>query len=158
MGMPVLCIDPALGRGASKPAFALFRDGVLHSSGLFKIRPDSTQECLRQLFWAVRDFVEEHLDAPFVLVIEELRGKMVHAHLHWAAGTIVAAACPTLVVELPICFWKAYSVTDPKYRKGDIADAIQFGKTILALTSETSVAPAVRVRRKRVAKRRRRSR
>jgi hypothetical protein len=149
-----LCIDPALGRGVSKPAFALFRDGTEQQSGVFRVRLDSTQECLRQLFWTVRDFVEEHLDEPFVLVIEELRGSMVHCHLHWAAGTIVAAACPTMVVELPICFWKAQAKTDPKYRKGDIADAIQFGKTIMALVAEQGTL-APRVRRKRAAKRRR---
>lgn len=153
-GQAVLAIDPALGRGASKPAFALLRDGAIIDKGIFKTRGGSTQDALDSLYWAVRSYVEEHLDEPFVLVIEELRGKMVHAHLHWAAGAIIAGANPSLLVELPICYWKAHAATDSKYRKGDIADAVQFAKTIVALcaTDESSL------RRKRTSKKRRKRR
>ena len=137
----LVVFDPATG-ATSGTGWAEYRGGQLLRSGV--ITPDRTQGIalrLRELQAAV---VQLGLTNPDVCVIERLRGSMVHPHLHWAAGVLVAAANPGVCIEIPIPVWRALAATDPTYVKGDEADALAFGASTLRVVNGGAIPPSPR--------------
>lgn len=140
--VPVIAVDPALGREDSRAAVVVFFQGNIIAEFTLGARGAvSTEAALAALYTqvvAVMYEVRAKTSGGIVLVIEELRGGMVNPHLHWAAGTLVAGITNTVRVlrlfELPICYWKAHAAQDPTYTaKTDLADAAQIGHTLYAL-------------------------
>jgi hypothetical protein len=128
----VLCVDPATG-ASSNPGWALSVAGEIVGSGEIAGLYGETPERLRQLFWRLHD--DERFNDIDVLVIEQLRGNMVVAQLHWSVGAILAALPAEVVCEIPIPVWKAVAKADPTYAKGDEADARAFCAAVLAVAS-----------------------
>lgn len=124
----VLAVDPALGTGESMPGYAVYIKGVLDESGSLFYDAETATEGLR----ALRKFVTE-IGPVDVLVVEELRGVMVHPHLHWVVGVLVEAVEAQLVLECPIPLWKRLAKEDPHYVKSDEADAKKLGETVVKL-------------------------
>jgi hypothetical protein len=128
----MLCVDPATG-ATSDPGWALFEAGVKVASGTVSGLRGETPVRLQQLFWQL------HGDARFhpldILVVEQLRGGMVAAQLHWSTGVIVAALPAEVMCEIPIKVWRAVAKADPTWTKGDEADACAFGAAMVAVAS-----------------------
>lgn len=147
--IPVVAVDPALGREDSRAAVVVFHRGLVVSQTALGARGAVTTEAalaglLTQVEAAVTA-VAEAWPEGVILVVEELRGGMVNPHLHWAAGTLIAGITRQLrvlrMIELPICYWKAHAAQDPTYTvKTDIADATQIGRTLYALARHLSGA------------------
>jgi hypothetical protein len=126
----VLCIDPATG-STSQPGWALYVGGRCVRSGVLNLPGRApVADRLRALRTQLQALDPGALD---VLVLEELRGSMVHAHLHWAAGVVAEALHAEVLLEIPIPVWKAVAAADPRYTKGDEADARAFGEALVAL-------------------------
>lgn len=168
-GLPVVAVDPALGRAESRAALVVLAGGkVIEQISLGARGAVSTESALSGLLRQVQEACQlleaRHpglFRAGVILVIEELRGGMVPAHLHWAAGILVAGITSSLrvvrMIELPICYWKAHAAQDPTYTtKTDIADATQIGRTIYALARDLA-GTNQQLRTKRASKRRKRS-
>jgi len=124
----ILSIDPALGTGESMPGYAVYKSSKLDESGSLFYDAETAAEGLR----ALRKFLCE-IGPVDVLVVEELRGNMVHPHLHWVVGVIVEAVEAKLVLECPIALWKRLAKEDPHYSKSDEEDAKKFAETIIKL-------------------------
>lgn len=127
----VLYIDPASG-GTSQPGWAYTEGGVLIDSGVLQLVKSDIATRLLDLF-AQLSYPQFKYGAPDLLVIEELRGRMVHPYLHWSAGVSVTAIDAEAVLEIPIVCWKAFAAADPEYTKSDEEDARAFAHTCLAL-------------------------
>lgn len=168
LGRPhtVVCaVDPALGRGESVAAAAVFKAGALDQGPEFvhtmaargSVSTDAATVKLLDGAVSLGQHLARIAPHGIILVIEELRGKMVPPHLHWAAGVIIAGIASQVrvlsLVELPIQIWKAHAATDASYEKGDVADAIQIGRALFAYAAH--VQRADRTRRTRAATRRR---
>jgi Holliday junction resolvasome RuvABC endonuclease subunit len=126
----VLAIDPSSG-GSSKPGFALAREGQLKHSGVINIlQMLPIERRLQQLYLRIKALTN---DVPNVFAIERIRGRTAHAHLQWAVGTSIAASQAPIFIEIPTDIWKAVAKTDPKYKKGDEADAIKMLEALLLL-------------------------
>lgn len=130
----LLAIDPASGSD-SLPGFALFHAGELQTSGTIALnKKASIQQRLAVVYEKVAAISPA---APDVLVIELLRGKMVHWNLQRSAGVAIAASRAPVLIECPILVWKALAKTDHKYVKGDQADAEKLGQSVIALARES---------------------
>lgn len=143
LGGRVVCIDPATG-STSQPGYAVLEHGELVRSGVLKI--DRRLGIARRLKALADQLLDEGLALPELLVVERLRGRMVHPHLHWAVGVIVATLDPEAIIELPIPLWKAVARADTTYAKSDEADACAFGQTVIYLVrglDPTGSAPQV---------------
>ncbi len=127
----VVYIDPASG-GSSQPGWAYSEGGVLLASGVLKIGKDHITNRLVDLYDQLSYPLFKY-GAPDLLVVEELRGRMVHPFLHWSVGVTVVALTAEAVLEIPITCWKAFAEADADYTKGDEADARAFAHTCLAL-------------------------
>lgn len=127
----VLCLDPASG-GTSQPGWAYISGGELVASGSLALcKGDITDrlvDLLEKLSYPLFKY-----GSPDLLVIEELRGRMVHPYLHWSAGVTVVAVNAEAVLEIPITCWKAFAAADPNYAKGDEADARAFAHACIGL-------------------------
>jgi len=141
-GVPLIAVDPALGREDSRAAVVVFHRGEVVAQWALGARGAVTTEAalagLLTQIQAVAQGVAEIYPGGILLAIEELRGGVVNPHLHWAAGTLIAGIASTIrvlrMIELPICYWKAHAAQDPSYTaKTDIADATQIGRTVYAL-------------------------
>lgn len=128
----VLYVDPATG-ASSNPGWALSEAGVLVASGEIAGLHGETPERLAQLFWRLHD--DPRFQDLDMLVVEQLRGSMVAAQLHWSVGAILAALPAEVMCEIPIKVWKAVAKTDPTYTKGDEADARAFCAAVVAVAS-----------------------
>jgi hypothetical protein len=144
----LLCVDPATG-ATSNPGWALFQDGKLVDSGEVTGLHGETPDRLFQLFWRLHD--DGRFNNLNMLVVEQLRGKMVAAQLHWSVGVILAALPAEVVCEIPIAVWKSVAAADPNYAKGDEADARTFGVATLAVAAGDAGTRSTRIatRRKR---------
>lgn len=119
----LLSIDPASG-GTSAPGYAAFRGGEMLESGTLKIGKGSIQSRLRAIYECLQN------TNPDVLVIEKIRGNMAHEFLRWSVGVIVAATCPTVLIECPTSTWRSHA--GKAHKKSDEADAVAIGKCTLA--------------------------
>ncbi len=149
----VLGIDPATG-ATSNPGWALMVAGEIIDSGEIAGLKGSTPERLRQLFERLSGPEFAHLQPVDVLLVEMLRGSMVHVALHWSVGVIVTALPAEIICETPIQVWKCVSRADSTYTKTDANDARCFCTTALLVASGLgpaagAPAPAGRQRRKR---------
>lgn len=130
----MLCVDPALGTGDSNAGYAWVIGGELEEAGEFHYNPKDTADALRLFRRHVKSF------GPVdVLVVEELRGSMVHPHLHWVVGVLVEAVQHDHLIKLPIPLWKAEAKLDPDYVKTDEGDARCFATTVLNLAKGVSI-------------------
>lgn len=127
----VVVVDPSTG-ATSRPGWAIIEGGAIVASGTLPIESGGLVTRLLDLWRQLRDTIGV---GPTVLVIEKLRGSMVHASLHWAAGVTVAALEPNHVIEIPICVWKAAASQDATYAKGDEADARAMARACLLLAA-----------------------
>ena len=128
----LLAIDPASG-SSSMPGYALYEAGQLKERGVIDIaRGKSAQVRLSELFECMR----EDFPKVDVLAVEMLRGRMVSPTLHWATGVIVAATDASVVVEVPIPFWKAIAKVTSDYIKSDDMDAALIGEVLIRLANE----------------------
>lgn len=146
----VLYVDPATG-ATSNPGWALSDNGVLVDSGeIVGLRGD-TPERLQQLYKRLSELGTLSWGRLDMLVVEQLRGSMVAAQLHWSVGVILAALPAEIVCELPIPVWKSAARADPDYRKGDEADARAFCAAVVAVASglQSDDGPSNATRRKR---------
>lgn len=135
----LLAIDPSSG-GSSMPGYALYEGGVLKERGTIRIAGGKTpQSRLSELY--------ECLQAEFpnvdVLAIEELRGRTVSPTLHGAVWVAAAAVCPTVMIEVPIPFWKVLAKITPGYLKdkdnsADDMDAMLIGEVVIKLAKEAA--------------------
>lgn len=129
----IIALDPASG-SASMPGFAVFRAGELVKSGTLPIpKRLPIEKRLPILYEKVRELTE---DVPSILAIEKLRGRAVNTSLAWAVGTSIAAARAPTLIEVPIIAWQRLAKTDSAYVKGDEADAIKLGQTLVLLAQE----------------------
>jgi hypothetical protein len=154
----VLYVDPATG-ATSNPGWALSDNGVLVASGEIAGLKGETPERLTQLYAVLHERAALEWGRLDMLVVEQLRGSMVAAQLHWSVGVILAALPAEIVCELPIPVWKSVARADPHYRKGDEADARAFCTAVLAVAAsvdgaDRAPAPSGRQRRKRGSTRR----
>lgn len=129
----LLAVDPASGK-SSCPGYAVYEKGQLLESGVIDIPQGDTTERLANL----HECMAREFKGIDVLVIEKLRGRMVHTTLTWAAGVTVAAINAPVLVECPISFWKALAVTRKAYVKADDADAELMGDTVIMLAREAA--------------------
>jgi len=112
------------------PGYALFTGGKMTEYGVIQIdssgstsaRLAELAECMRRAFSVVD-----------VLAIEELRGGKISPVLHWSVGAIIASVPARMLIEVPICYWKAWSKTQADYLKQDDMDARMIGEAVLAL-------------------------
>jgi Holliday junction resolvasome RuvABC endonuclease subunit len=135
----LVVFDPATG-ATSGTGWAEYREGKLLRSGV--ITPDRTQGIALRLRELQSEVVRLGLTNPDACVIERLRGSMVHPHLHWAAGVLIAAANPGVCIEIPIPVWRALAAQDPEYTKGDEADALAFGASTLRVVRSLEPWPS----------------
>jgi hypothetical protein len=146
----LLAIDPASGK-ASMPGYALFQNGQMRERGTIEIDSNlPVQQRLSELYECVRAEFGTGID---LLVVERLRGNMVHPSLHWSTGVVVAACGGPPVLEVPIECWKSLAKVKPGYTKADDQDAELIGETVILAVVNPDLGPA-----KRAAKRRRRGR
>jgi len=123
----MLAVDPASG-GTSMPGYSVWRDGHLDEAGTIDIpkglpphlRLHELQTCLLADFPAVD-----------LLGIEMLRGSMVPYSLWWACGATIASIKCAELIEIPIMVWKAVAKQLTVYEKGDDADAVVLGMTLI---------------------------
>lgn len=120
----VLAIDPASG-GTSDPGWALYHRGELIGSGVVPLGMDRVQHRLRDLYLVLREFEAD------VVVVERIRGARAHPYLLWSVGVAVAATATKVLLELPVSCWKKHVGKD--HIKGDEADAIAIGATLIAM-------------------------
>jgi hypothetical protein len=144
----VLYVDPATG-ATSNPGWALSVNGVLVESGEIAGLRGETPQRLHALWRRLSaDPRFQNLD---MLVVEQLRGSMVAAQLHWSVGVILVALPAEIVCEIPIPVWKSVARADPHYVKGDEADSRTFCTAVLLVASGAlqDDGPANAPRRKR---------
>lgn len=123
----LVVIDPATG-ATSATGYAEYVDGVLTRSGVLQPPRGPLAQRLVWLWDQVRAL---GLTGADVCAIERLRGRMVHVHLHWASGVLLAAVGAEVVIEVPIPVWKSLVSQDPSYVKGDEADARAMGQCVV---------------------------
>lgn len=130
----VVALDPSSGSRDSQPGYAVFVNGVLTSRGTLRVSPKlPIYERLQLLY----DRVAAILPAPpDVFAIEKIHKGMSHQFLQWAVGVSIAAARGKRTLEVPIAFWKAYAKLQPEYGKGDEADAVAIGASIIQYCKE----------------------
>ena len=133
----LLAIDPSSGgwdpktRTQSTPGYALWEAGKFIESGTIELCRGNACARLADLYACLtREFPDVD-----VLVLEKLRGRMVHHVLHWAVGATVAAVPAPILIEVPIVFWKALAKTKPNYVKADDSDAELMGEVVLRLAN-----------------------
>jgi hypothetical protein len=125
----MLAIDP----GSTRPGYAVFHAGTCTHSAAIDLPKGSIFERIQALAQEMSKITPV---PPDVVVIEELRGSMVHQSLSWAVGVHIAGAGTPNIVELPIWAWKAQAKLKPTYFKDDVQDAIVIGETTLKLAQE----------------------
>lgn len=122
----MLCVDPASG-GSSQPGWAYYLGGELQESGVLQLCSGTIQDRLVDLSHKL-GYSQFKWHAPELLVVEELRGRMVHRYLHWSVGVIVSQLDPEALLEIPVAVWKESAKANPDYEKSDEADARAFGE------------------------------
>lgn len=113
------------------PGFAVFKQGRLSLSGELDI-PSSKpiHERLRILYDKAAALTPE---PPDLLLIEEIKGTMAHEFLKWAVGVTMAAVRAPIYLGVPINCWKSVAQVTPGYSKGNAADAVIIGDTVIML-------------------------
>jgi hypothetical protein len=130
----VLALDPSSG-GSSDPGWALFVAGELQQSGTVPLdKKDKVEVRLRKLHTHLQQqsFL---LMNPDIVCIEKIRGSRAHAYLQWSIGSLLSATRGALV-EMPIPVWKGYAKQCDGYAKGDEADAIIIGMSLVQVARE----------------------
>jgi len=155
LGGRLLSIDPALGTN-SNIGWALFEEGELITSGELTVSSKKIGKKLVEIKDKVSALCE--LYQPRVMVIEKLRGRILHIHLIWACGAIVAGGDTVQkFFEVDIQSWRR--LIPEGYVKTDQGDAIWIGRAVYhfgnieeqAIESDTpKKAKATRARRKKV--------
>lgn len=143
-----VCVDPATG-ATSAVGWAEFVAGKFRRGGA--IQPPKGLGLVARMRWIMERLIELDLVGVDVVILERLRGRMVHPHLHWATGVLLVALAPETYLEIPIQTWKAAVAADPDYAKGDAADARAFGTAAVNLARglDPSGRPVAIVGRKR---------
>lgn len=129
----VLAWDPSSGGRGSNPGWAWYSAGKLETSGVIELDdklPAPTR--LRELLSVILADDEQ----PDILVVEQLRGKMVPAPLHWSVGVLLAGYSPQHTFEMPISTWKTYARQCDEYEKTDEMDAIAIGLSLIEIAKE----------------------
>ena len=133
----VMSIDPSVGSDSSMPAFAIYIEGELHTSGVLNIdKKKPTWYKLKQVYRQIRNLSKQY--KPDVCVYERVpvsahggRSQVSHATLLMASGVVIAACDARAYVGIMPITWKKY--IDSNYVKSDEADAIYIGKVTIQL-------------------------
>lgn len=131
----LLAVDPSSG-GSSDPGYAYYVGGELQDSGTVEVDGrKKVERRLRQIYLALFERFAGRVD---ILVVEKIRGARAPAQLQWSVGVIMAACCVVddqgqrpAAIELPISTWKRYAKQIDEYEKGDEADAIVIGLSLI---------------------------
>jgi hypothetical protein len=119
----MLAVDPAFGTN-SNIGWAMFQAGELVDSGeIALVRSDNPAYRLHQLSNDLKGLAT-YVD---VLVVEQLRRRILHVHLFWAVGVCVAAVPSGFFLEMPCSVWQRHSKGLEGYHKGDQWDAVAIG-------------------------------
>lgn len=125
----ILAIDPSSG-GTSKPGYAIFKAGELISAGEISNIPSKAQIGVR--LQAVYDEIYAlTAEAPDLLAIEMIRGKIAHEYLMFSVGASIAAGRAPETIEVPTNVWKALAKVTPDYSKDNDADARMIGQCLI---------------------------
>ena len=153
----LVCVDQATGLGDSDPGYASFYKGELQESGTLQVSAKGLPEALRQI---QEQLTERGLNECDFLVVEAHRGRLVHPHLHYSSGAILAGVECWAWTKIPVQHWKKTARANPDYKKGDENDAIEFGRTVVgdARGVRDGTWPPVRRSTNRTRSRRKRSR
>lgn len=126
----LVAIDP----GSKNLGWASFQRGKLESSGVVCADPKSPAHVrLRSMYDQLT-----YLFTPFpkLVAMEKIRGIGSSHVLVWSVGVLQTAIRSSIVVEVPINFWKVLALLDPEYKKSDEADAIKIGQVLVTFAQE----------------------
>lgn len=125
----ILSIDPSSG-GTSKPGYAIFKAGKLMAAGEIDNIPSKAPIGTR-LHRVYDEIYKLTPDAPDLLAIEMIRGKIAHEYLMFSVGASIAAGRALETIEVPTNVWKALAKVTPDYTKDNSWDAQMIGKCLI---------------------------
>jgi len=133
----LLAIDPSTGSKSSMPGFAVFEKGILIESGIIQVDLKGNRA---QKLYQINHTLRTDFGAPDVVAVESAGyfiSKMNPASiisLQRAIGAVIAAWPVKCLVEVPSNVWQRYQFKG--YIKGDEADSICIGLTVIAKAKE----------------------
>lgn len=138
----VMSVDPSVGSNSSMPAFAIYQEGELLTSGTLNIDTSMPNWYkLKQVYRQLRNLSKQY--KPDVCVYERVpvsahggRSQVSHATLLMASGAVIAAVDARAFVGIMPVTWKKY--TDANYQKSDEQDAIYIGLAAIEMARQMS--------------------
>lgn len=133
----VLAVDPSIGSRSSMPGFAIYKSGILVTSGVLIIdHTESRWMRLKSVYRQLRNLSKEYgIDA---CVYEQVpvsahggRSQVSHASLLMAVGVTIAAVDARAFIGIPPVSWKKFVRED--YTKSDEADAVEMGRIVIEM-------------------------
>lgn len=127
----VVAIDPSIGSSSSLPGWAVYKQGMLVTSGLIEInRNGSVPARLQELAYFIRKLYE--IWDPDCLVYEDIPAQRygggnanAHSSLLKSVGVVLSVSGPDYYVGLLPISWKR--LVREEYVKGDEEDAREIG-------------------------------